>query len=403
MKKIAVLGPGFLPIPSVRNGGVEQLTTQLIMANEKEETFYFDVFTVYDKQLSSFVLSRTTLKCINVNILEKIIQKVINKIYYLFKIHKMFDFYSIKAVKMLRNTPNDYDYILIENNMYLYKYINENLHKKSKMIFHLHNDVGDIYKPYELCNYISKTAFRVITCSEFLKKRFDTVVKSQKAVVLNNSIDLNRFHFDENLRNKLRKEYNISNNSIVFSYIGRIVKPKGFLECLKAFVELAKNNKNIYLFVIGSNGFGKNIKDKYYKDINKISNMYHDQIIYTGEIKNSLINSFISAADIVVVPTLIEEAFGLVAIEAMACKRPLLVTDSGELPNLVNALNGIVINRKNIVLNLRNGMEYYINNKNKILEYGNNGYNYVISNKDYNIDNYYHNFIKLISNEEGEY
>lgn len=42
----------------------------------------------------------------------------------------MFDFYSIKAVKMLRNTPNDYDYILIENNMYLYKYINENLHKK---------------------------------------------------------------------------------------------------------------------------------------------------------------------------------------------------------------------------------------------------------------------------------
>lgn len=41
------------------------------MANEKEETFYFDVFTVYDKQLSSFVLSRTTLKYINVNILEK--------------------------------------------------------------------------------------------------------------------------------------------------------------------------------------------------------------------------------------------------------------------------------------------------------------------------------------------
>lgn len=228
-------------------------------------------------------------------------------------------------------------------------------------------------------------------------------MKYQKAVVLNNSIDLNRFHFDENLRNKIRKEYNISNNSIVFSYIGRIVKPKGFLECLKAFVELAKNNKNIYLFVIGSNGFGKNIKDKYYKEINKISNMYYDQIIYTGEIKNSLINSFISAADIVVVPTLIEEAFGLVAIEAMACKRPLLVTDSGELPNLVNVSNGIVINRKNIVLNLRNGMEYYINNKNKIVEYGNNGYNYVISNKDYNIDNYYHNFIKLISNEEGEY
>ena len=63
MKKIAVLGPGFLPIPSVRNGGVEQLTTQLIMANEKEETFYFDVFTVYDKCVRSICVGADRGRC----------------------------------------------------------------------------------------------------------------------------------------------------------------------------------------------------------------------------------------------------------------------------------------------------------------------------------------------------
>ena len=46
MYSIAIITAGLKPVPAVRGGAVEHLTTLLINENEKYNHFYFDVYTL---------------------------------------------------------------------------------------------------------------------------------------------------------------------------------------------------------------------------------------------------------------------------------------------------------------------------------------------------------------------
>ena len=50
-----------------------------------------------------------------------------------------------------------------------------------------------------------------------------------------------------------------------------------------------------------------------------------DRVQFTGYIPNEDLPDYYRLADLCCVPTLVEEAAGLVAVEAMACGRPVLV------------------------------------------------------------------------------
>ena len=56
-----------------------------------------------------------------------------------------------------------------------------------------------------------------------------------------------------------------------------------------------------------------------------------------------------AAADVVVMPSSWDEAFGLVVVEAMASARPVVVTDSGAMPELVAEGAGVVVPRRDEV------------------------------------------------------
>ena len=56
-----------------------------------------------------------------------------------------------------------------------------------------------------------------------------------------------------------------------------------------------------------------------------------------------------AAADVVVMPSLWDEAFGLVVVEAMAAARPVVVTASGAMPELVAGGAGVVVPKRDEV------------------------------------------------------
>ena len=67
-------------------------------------------------------------------------------------------------------------------------------------------------------------------------------------------------------------------------------------------------------------------------------------------------------ADIQCIPTLVEEAAGLVLLEAMAAGLPTIITKSGGMVEYATKETSIIIERENIVENLKKAILYLKNN-----------------------------------------
>lgn len=392
MINIAIITSGFLPVPAVRGGGVEQLCTSIINKNEVYKKLNIDLYTVYDSQLENCCYNYTQIHQIKINKISRFIGKCLNRIMKSLNIGLFIDLYAYKCSKIINNQPN-YDYIIIENNMFLFKIIKNNYKKKSKFIFHLHNDIDNYYKPRRLCKYIADNAYKVLTVSNYMKERFSKVTKRINNIeILYNCIPLEKFQYKNN---DLRKKYNIKEDDIVFLYCGRFSKEKGLLELIEAFNNLF--NEKAKLLIIGSPIKNRILKydviNEYSKKIYKNS-QNNKKIIHVGYVSNDKLNMYYSVSDIVVVPTLCEEAFGLVAVEAMACSKPLIVTNSGGLMEIVDSNCALILDKKNILNELEKSMKIFLENPILIKKMGENSLKKV--SKKYSEEKYYFNFLDTL-------
>ena len=393
-KKMALITPGFLPVPAVKGGGGEMLITKLIEQNEVEKKFDIDLYTIEDKQINTKKYKQTNIIFIKTSYLNNLFARIVNKIANILnkKIH--INPYGNKVSILLKEKK--YDYLLIENNMYIFKKINESYPYKCKKIFHLHNDIGGIDKPQELCKYIGENADLILTVSEYLKKHYLKLVKVNKIDVLYNCVDINLFKYHNYSRKEYRNKYKINKNDFVFQYIGRISEEKGLLPLVKAFKKVAKNNKNIKLCIVGDIWFGSKKNSPYFTKIKDEIISIANQVIFVGSQPITNIPKFMSMADCIIVPTICEEAFGLVAIEAMATKRALIVSESGGLPEVVDYSCAKIVSKENFVENLKKAMMSIIKEQKKAKQMGIHGYNRIISKSEFQEQNYFTNFYNKI-------
>lgn len=82
-----------------------------------------------------------------------------------------------------------------------------------------------------------------------------------------------------------------------------------------------------------------------------------DRIRFTGYIENAELYQYYQCADMQVVPSMWEEAAGLVAIEGMLSGLPLVVTKSGGLVEYAPKEVAMQIERNGIVENLKMAIE----------------------------------------------
>ena len=88
------------------------------------------------------------------------------------------------------------------------------------------------------------------------------VVERKKLNVINNAIDLKKFEFNEKIREDLRKEFGIKEDTIVIGHIGRFMKQKNHDFLIDIFNELIKKNDNSILILIGQGPLLNEIKQK---------------------------------------------------------------------------------------------------------------------------------------------
>ena len=102
--------------------------------------------------------------------------------------------------------------------------------------------------------------------------------------------------------------------------------------------------------------------------------------------------------DILVIPSIVEEAFGCVAIEGMAMETPLIVAKSGGLPEIVKKDYGDIIEKNSqFIDNMAKSIERLVENDKIRIEYGKNAKKEFDSNVNYHKDQYFENFYKYIT------
>jgi len=121
--------------------------------------------------------------------------------------------------------------------------------------------------------------------------------------------------------------------------VSRLIERKGIQHILNALSEL--NDESIHLSIVGEGNYEKELRNM----CNKLG--LNNVVTFTGFRRRDIIPVYFSQSDVFILPSL-AEAFGNVIAEAMACGLPIISTDEGGIPDLVDEENGILVKPGNV-------------------------------------------------------
>jgi glycosyltransferase involved in cell wall biosynthesis len=130
--------------------------------------------------------------------------------------------------------------------------------------------------------------------------------------------------------------------SIVVGVLGRISHTKGQRLFLEALLPLLEEDPRLRLAIGGGSDFEDPSEERVLGRLIEQSGQA-DRVLFGGAV-DAL--AFLDSLDVLVVPSLWEEPFGLVAVEGMARALPVVATRSGALPEIVDhGTTGFVVGR----------------------------------------------------------
>ncbi|MFH1749880.1 MAG: glycosyltransferase [bacterium] len=157
--------------------------------------------------------------------------------------------------------------------------------------------------------------------------------------IMPGGIDLESLTKIDKLSNgKFHKKYGLDNNKIVL-FVGRLTKEKGVEYLIKA----AKNLKNTVVCIIGDGNYRE-----FLEGIVKTEKIKNVKFLgYFGKDKIKDIHKFYYNADVLVLPSVVDESLGLVTLEAMAYGTPVVASNKGGIPLAVkDNWNGFLVRAK---------------------------------------------------------
>ena len=142
--------------------------------------------------------------------------------------------------------------------------------------------------------------------------------KAQNFHVIKNSIDLEKCSFNSDVRNKYRKEMNLTDKK-VFIHVGRLHPAKNHMFLLDLFKEIYKNDSNSVLLIVGDGDLREQIANR----INELG--LPSSVFMLGS--RGDVGNLLQSADCFLFPSL-WEGVPLTVIEAQASGLPCLVSNT---------------------------------------------------------------------------
>lgn len=224
---------------------------------------------------------------------------------------------------------NRYDIVHINtSNVYLCASVLHSVPRGTICITHSHNTKPVIGDSKSLKRRIKNFLF--LLCRKYVLRQSDyyfacskaagthlygmDILDNRKFKVIYNAIDVKRFKFDKNTREKNR-----NTNNLVFGHVGRMTEQKNPIFLLKIFREIHQQMPNSELWMIGEGELRQNI-EKAIKDFNLT-----DSVKLLG--RRNDVAELMQAMDIFIFPSLYE-GLSIVTIEAQAAGLPIFASDS---------------------------------------------------------------------------
>lgn len=360
-KKICFIMPDKFPVPAVCGGAIETLITNLINENENDPQFDITIFSVYSRAARKEVLNRSykytnfvwTMRNVSISRMINIIYSFWLKIFknhlYLFRKH-----YG-KIFRYLKK--NTFDYYIVEAGDI--EYVNAMVGKLNckNVILHIHHHDRPIITEKFNFHYI-------MGVSEFVTNEYIKLLEKKiKGYTLKNCIDISQFKrlVTDKDKFELKKKLNLYEDDFIVVFVGRIIKEKGVKQLLNSILSI--KNEKIKLLIIGSTNFSSEKVSSYEKEIFEIAKKNSERIIMTGYVKNCDIYKYLKISNVQCIPSMWEEAAGLVLLEAMAVGLPTVITQSGGMVEYANQGASVLVSRCGIESNLSEAIMYLYQNQ----------------------------------------
>ncbi|MBX5328138.1 MAG: glycosyltransferase family 4 protein [Candidatus Bathyarchaeota archaeon] len=177
--------------------------------------------------------------------------------------------------------------------------------------------------------WLTYEAWKVVCCSNYMVSHVQWAfgLPADKLVMIPNGVDTEAYtKVEHSDLHSFRSKFALPEEKIVL-FVGRLVYEKGVQVLVNAIPKvLEKVNAK---FVIVGNGYMK----EQLSGIIKGLGLSH-KVLFTGFVDDETLKKLQKCADVSVVPSLFEP-FGIVALEAMAAKSPVVVSDTGGLSEIV--------------------------------------------------------------------
>jgi len=185
---------------------------------------------------------------------------------------------------------------------------------------------------------LAYNAWRIIVCSDYMRREVERALHSpwDKIDVIYNGIraEKKRHHEDFHALD-FRRQFANDDEKIVY-YLGRMTYEKGIPILLNAAPKILWEMGGKVKFVIVGGGNTDHLKRQAW-DLGIWQHCY-----FTGFLSDEYLDKFQTIADCAVFPSLYEP-FGIVALESFASRVPVVVSDTGGFPEVVqHTKTGIV-------------------------------------------------------------
>lgn len=180
----------------------------------------------------------------------------------------------------------------------------------------------------------AKNANRIIVISEDQEREFNKLFPNNlnKVKLLENGYDAQTFYMDDDVKKDevLPQDKTDYDNLVLF--VGKFADFKGIDALLNAAKiyesELKKAGKKVETLIVGSGALDEKLREQ-------ATQLELEHTYFLGRKNHQEICKLQNLADVSVIPSR-NEPFGLVVIEGTACGHPVIATNAGGIPGILN-------------------------------------------------------------------
>jgi glycosyltransferase involved in cell wall biosynthesis len=212
-------------------------------------------------------------------------------------------------------------------------------HRRPYVVSTVHSSRVRSSEDRELIRQLTPSMDQLIAVSKSIERKIADEHRTGAPVrLIYNGVDLQRYDHQEACCT-LREEYGMEPGSQIVGVVARLEPEKGHQTLIEAWPQVLRKVPGAYLLIVGE-GSRRDFLEQW-AAAHKVAH----RVVFTG--RRDDIPAVTAALDVAVLPSW-REAQGLSILEAMALSRPVVASDVGGIPEMVeDGVTGLLVQHDN--------------------------------------------------------